>query len=145
MAELIVDFPECRKSSIDMIETKRQKVQFCEQTSVAYFERHNKTDSVKLWYSSQDYDIMKIESQEAIFVQRRVITSNIVLAEINGVEKFLNPRTCKEAQRNKSRCRRAVLREQDLQYCAEVDDPWKLARVSAYHSKWAAEQAHSAR
>ena len=119
MTDLIVDFPHQRN---------RRAVQFADTLQVRIVKRHAGSRH-KLWYTSAEYDLMKLAMKRDVLSIRAETSSNDVAFASSGddaaaeedsgfwigIAHLLTPASMFEVMACRARCKRAVLAEQARQ------------------------------
>jgi len=114
-ADLILDFPHQRKS---------RAVHFAETAQLHIFKRPNVARH-ELFYTSSEYDLMKLVVREDVLAVRAARTSRGAVDDDDvsaiesvcfmGIEHLLTPACTDEVRACRARCIRAVLTEQARQ------------------------------
>ena len=151
--DIIVDFPQQRCNSSVGEKRVRNTVYFAPMNELRFFERNEKMDTGKIWYSNKEVKAMRIATVQAVKDTRKISLSRpsnqvdgadaLEDCVMTGIENLLTPRIIKKSKARRSQCLSAVLEEQKRQDSSGEYDPIELACVSNHYSKCSARWAHT--
>ena len=133
---IIVDFPRQRKLP---------KVQFAETAKLHIYKRHN-VPRRKLWFTTREYDLMKLAVREDVLKARAGRTSNETAdsdadadasdAERSGfwigIAHLLTPACIDEVRTCRAQCIYAVLTEQERQGLSTRFNSWETIALASF-------------
>lgn len=135
MADLIVEFPKQRPSSV------KKQVLIHPMSMVQVYASPEKSDASELYYSKDEYHEMKARRVHDVrAVHQRYLklsSSKEVIKDLDytGLENCLSPELAERVVHRRGSIRRAVLLEQERQKLLGIYSPLEIAHVAQHYSR----------
>ena len=131
---------------------------FAALAEVLYFEKCNKSEHDEVWYCSEEFRNMRLDtkrtvqrvhmlhqsSKDSATADSKSMTEDLArCADLTGIENLLSNNIIRKTMKARRLCWDAVLDEQTRQRGQNLRDPDRLAAAARSHMQWSGRRAHT--